>query len=236
VPGDHADREGEELGGGHLGSAPARAIVADNDPLASRTIKDALQMGGIVVIAEARNGREAVELTLHYRPDIVVMDVVMPELDGISAMRRILEVLPDQIVVVLTSGEEDEFGMLALRAGAAGFLNKSVDLDVLPRALDGIRDGEAVVSRRLTRRLVEELRQRQAGHSGLRPVKSPLSTREWEVVDLLAGGMTTDEMAESLVLSTETIRSHVKNILRKLAVNTRGEAVEKAGRMRGGGG
>ena len=204
--------------------------------MARRTIKDALQYADVVVIAEARNGREAVELTLHYRPDLVLMDVVMPELDGIAATRQILESLPDQQILVLTSGEEEELGLVALKAGAAGFLSKSVDLEALPRAIDGIRDGEAIVSRRLTRQLVEELRESPHARRSLRPVKSPLSTREWEVVDLLQEGMSTDEMAESLVLSTETIRSHVKNILRKLGVNTRGEAVEKARRMREGAG
>jgi two-component system, NarL family, response regulator LiaR len=204
--------------------------------MARRTIKDALQYADVVVIAEARNGREAVELCLHYRPDLVLMDVVMPELDGIAATRQILESLPDQQILVLTSGDEEELGLVALKAGAAGFLSKSVDLEALPRAIDGIRDGEAIVSRRLTRQLVDELHEAPHARKSLRPVKSPLSTREWEVVDLLQEGMSTDEMAESLVLSTETIRSHVKNILRKLAVKSRGEAVEKARRMREGGG
>src|SRR5918994_7416945 len=98
-----------------------RAIVADDDPLARRMIKEALQRAGIVVIAEAQNGREAVELTLHYRPDVVLMDVVMPELDGIAATRRIIKEQPDQLIVILTSADDDEMSMLGLRAGAAGF-------------------------------------------------------------------------------------------------------------------
>ena len=209
-----------------------RAIVADNDPLARRTIREALQFADVTVIAEARDGREAVELCLHYRPDIVLMDVVMPELDGIAATQQIIEAIPDQIVLILTSGEEDELGMLALRAGARGFLSKTVDLDVLPRTIDGMRDGEAVVSRRLGRRLLEELRQQPSGSVGMRPVRSRLTSREWEVLDLLTEGLSTDEMADLLVLSTETIRSHVKNILRKLEVNTRAEAVEKGRALR----
>jgi DNA-binding NarL/FixJ family response regulator len=203
--------------------------------MARRTIKDALQYADVVVIAEASNGREAVELCLHYRPDLVLMDVVMPELDGIAATRQILEAVPDQQILVLTSGAEEELGLVALRAGATGFLSKSVDLEALPRAIDGIRDGEAIVSRRLTRQLVEELRDGPSPRKSLRPVKSPLSTREWEVVEMLEEGMSTDDMARSLVLSTETIRSHVKNILRKLGVRTRAEAVDKARRMREGG-
>ncbi len=214
---------------------PMRAIVADDDPFARRMIKDALQRADVVVIAEAHNGYEAVELCIHYRPDVVVMDVVMPEFDGIAATRRILKEIPDQRVVLLTSTDEEEMGLLGLKAGAVGFLSKDLDIDVLPRALRGAVDGEAVISRRLGMRLVEHLRRAPEGTTGMRPVKSPLTAREWEVIDLLYEGQNTDQIAESLVLSTETVRSHVKNILRKLNARSRAEAVETAQRMRSGG-
>ena len=211
-----------------------RAIVADDDPFARSVIKAALQRAGIVVIAEARNGREAVELTLHYRPDVVLMDVVMPGLDGIAATRRILEGAPDQAVVVLSSADDDDLGMMSLRAGAAGFLTKTLDVDALPRALRGVLTGEAAISRRLSMSLVEELRRTSALGHGMRPIDSPLTPRQWEVVDLLAEGKTTDQIAESLVLSSETVRSHVKNILRNLDAGSREEAVAAAQRIRGG--
>src|ERR1041384_6890497 len=101
---------------------PLRAIVADDDPLARATIKDALRRAGIIVVADAHNGREAFELCLHYRPDVVLMDVVMPELDGISATKLIVRELPDQVVEILTSADEDDIGLVGLHAGAAGFL------------------------------------------------------------------------------------------------------------------
>ena len=212
-----------------------RVIVADDDPFARRMIKDALQRADVIVIAEAHNGHEAVELCLHYRPDVVVMDVVMPEIDGINATRRILKEIPDQRIVILTStDDEEEMGILGLRAGAVGFLSKELDIDVLPRALRGALDGEAVISRRLSMRLVEHLRRSPEGSSGMRPVKSPLTAREWEVVDLLYEGMGTEQIAGTLVLSTETVRSHVKNILRKLNAKSRAEAVATAQRMRSG--
>jgi two-component system, NarL family, response regulator LiaR len=212
-----------------------RVIVADDDPFARRMIKDALQRAEVIVIAEAHNGHEAVELCLHYRPDVVVMDVVMPEIDGIAATRRILKEIPEQRIVILTStDEEEELGILGLRAGAVGFLSKELDIDVLPRALRGALDGEAVISRRLSMRLVEHLRRSPEGTSGMRPVKSPLTAREWEVIDLLYEGMSTEKIAGTLVLSTETVRSHVKNILRKLNAKSRAEAVATAQRMRGG--
>lgn len=212
---------------------PMRVIVADDDPFARRMIKDALQRADVIVIAEAHNGYEAVQLCLHYRPDVVVMDVVMPEIDGIVATRRILKEIPDQRIVLLTSTDEEEMGVLGLRAGAVGFLSKDLDIDVLPRALRGAIEGEAVISRRLSMRLIEHLRRAPEAATGMRPVKSPLTAREWEVIDLLYEGLTTDQIAERLVLSSETVRSHVKNILRKLNAKSRAEAVEAAQRMRG---
>jgi NarL family two-component system response regulator LiaR len=196
-------------------------------------IKDALQRAGIVVIAEAQDGREAVELALFYRPDIVLMDIVMPGLDGIAATRRILKDIPDQMIVLLTSAEEDEMGLIGLRAGAVGFLSKNVDVSAVPRALLSGLDGQAVISRRLGMRLIEHFRNAPEGVSGMRPVKSPLTPREWEVVDLLHARNGTEEIAETLVLSIETVRSHIKHILHKLGVSTRAEAVEMAQQMRG---
>ena len=213
--------------------AALRAIVADDDPFARRVIKDSLQKAGIVVIAEARNGRQAVELALYYRPDVVVMDVVMPELDGIVATRRIVKELPDQIVVILTGADDDdEIGLQALRAGATGYLSKDLDIDALPRALEGARTGEAVISRRMTKKLIEHVRHAPDGVAGMRPVRSPLTAREWEVIDLLRDGRSTEAIADDLVLSIETVRSHVKNILRKLDVRSREDAVVAADRMR----
>jgi NarL family two-component system response regulator LiaR len=211
-----------------------RAVIADDDPFARRVIKDALTESGVLVIAEAGNGRQAVELALYYRPDVVIMDAVMPELDGIMATRQLLKMVPDQLVIVLTGvvDEDDELGLLALRAGAAGFLSKDVDIDALPRTLNGVRAGEAAISRRMTKRLIEQLRSAPGGSSGMRPVKSPLTAREWEVIDLLKATRSTDEIAADLVLSTETVRSHVKNILRKLDVRSREEAVAAADRTR----
>jgi two-component system, NarL family, response regulator LiaR len=212
--------------------AAVRAIIADDDPFARKMIKEALQRAGVIVIAEAHNGRQAVDLTRHYRPDVVLMDVVMPELDGIAATRRIVKENPGQIVVILTTADDDEIGLLGLRAGASGFLAKDVDVDILPQALQGALSGEAAISRKLSMRLVEQLRRAPEGPGGLRPVKSPLTPREWEVVDLLAETKTTDQIAEQLVLSSETVRSHVKNILRKLDARSREEAVAIAQRMR----
>ena len=219
------------------GTAPEtlRAVIADDDPFARRVIKDVLQDAGVLVIAEARNGRQAIELTLYYKPDVVVMDVVMPELDGISATRQIRKAIPEQLVIVLTGAgdDDDELGLQALRVGASGFLSKDLEIGALPRTLEGVRAGEAAVSRKMVRTLIDRLRATPTGSTGMRPVKSPLTAREWEVIDMLKAAKSTERIADELVLSTETVRSHVKNIHRKLGVRTREEAVLAADRMRG---
>jgi DNA-binding NarL/FixJ family response regulator len=209
-----------------------RVIIADGDAFARRLIKGALRDVGMTVVAEAGDGREAVELGLHYRPDVVVMEIVMPVLDGILATRKILEVNSDQRVVVLTGASEEEFGLPALRAGAAGFLSKEIEIDALPQALLAVRDGEAAISNAMTRRLIERFREGPNGASGLRPIKGPLTAREWEVIELVKPGHSTDHVADTLVLSPETVRSHIKSIMRKLGVHSRADAVVAADRLR----
>lgn len=209
-----------------------RVLVVDDDPLARRSMKDILREAGFTVIGEAASGREAIELTTHYLPDIVLMDVVMPGMDGIEATQRIIAGVPDQRVVLLTAGNDDDIAIAGLRCGAIGFLRKDTDLEALPRTLSGAIDGEAAISRRLALRLVERLRSTREGTLGLRPVRSTLSSREWEVLDLLCSGAGTEDIADTLVLSTETVRSHVKSVLRKLGVSSRAEAIVMAERLR----
>jgi len=212
-------------------AAPLRVIVADDDAFARRVLRDTLQGAGVTVIAEAANGREAIELARYYKPDVVVMDLVMPGMDGLEATRAITAGTSVK-VLVLTSSDDDEVGLMSLRSGAIGFVSKSVELEALPRAVASAHRGEAVVSRRLTMRLVDAVRSAGENGSGVRPVRSPLTSREWEVLDLMCDGNTTDEIAEALVLSPETVRSHVKNILRKLGVRSRADAILEARRMR----
>jgi two-component system, NarL family, response regulator LiaR len=210
-----------------------RVIVADGDPLVRRVVRDALQDAGVVVIAESGSQREIVELALYYRPDVVLTELALSEGDGLEATRRISATDPDVKVVVLTATDDDDVALAALRAGACGFLIKSADLGALPRALHGAMAGEAVVSRRLTTRLVQSMRTAQPDGIGTRPVRSVLTPREWEVLDLLCLGESTYGIAETLVLSTDTVRSHIKNLRGKLGVSTRQAAVEEARRLRG---
>jgi DNA-binding NarL/FixJ family response regulator len=211
---------------------PLRVIVADDDPLARRVVRGALQDAGITVVAEAGTGSQAVELTLFYQPHAVLMDVVMPEMDGITAMRKILKVRPGQVVILLTSADDD-VGIVGLQAGAFGFLNKDLNIDALPRAVLGAVHGEAAISRSMSTRLLEQLRRRpDTTAQGMRPVRSQLTSREWEVLDLVCERKTTDEMATELFLSPETVRSHLKSIYRKLGVNSRNDAIARAAELR----
>jgi NarL family two-component system response regulator LiaR len=213
---------------------PLSAIIADDDAFVRRLVKDVLQDAGMVVIAEASTGREAVELTLHYRPDVVLMDIVMPELDGITATRRIVATHPGQRVILLTGSEDEDMALIGLRAGAVGFLTKDVPVEALPRAVLAVSQGEVAISRALTASLIENLRRRPERPSDMRPVRSPLTNREWEVLGLLAEQRSNADIAEALVVSAATVRSHMKNILRKLGARSRQEAVAVAERMRQG--
>jgi two-component system, NarL family, response regulator LiaR len=211
-----------------------RVILADDDPLARRVVRAAIELSGIVVIAEASSGREAVELARHYKPDVVLMDAVMPELDGMEATRKLASAAPETKVIMLTRSEDEELGLLALEAGAVGYLTKDVSDEAICRAIRGVHAGEAAISRRLSRRLVERMQELPQSGIGVRPVRSRLTPREWEVLDLLCVGKTTAQVAEQLVLSTDTVRSHIRSVLRKLDVHSQEEAIELAAGLRYG--
>jgi DNA-binding NarL/FixJ family response regulator len=208
-------------------------VIADSDPLARRVIRDALQdRAGFVIPGEASTGPEAVELSLHYRPELTLMEVSLPGMDGVSATRRILADAPDVRILIFSLHDGEETQLEALHAGASGFLSKNVPVDVVSRVVQRVVNGEAAISRTITMRLIERLRLLPEGGTGMRPVRSPLTPREWEVLDLLCEGRDTKRIAEALVLSEETIYTHTKNLLRKLNVHSRQEAVEVAQQLR----
>jgi DNA-binding NarL/FixJ family response regulator len=212
-----------------------RVVVAEDDPFARRTVREALQRAGMTVVGEAENGRQAIELAFKHRPDAVLMDIVMPDVDGLAATRQIVSEMPDQIVILVSCDDDETIGLAGLRAGAVGYLTKDVDVEALPRTVAGAVHGEAAISRRLVMRLVERLRGVSGRTSAPRHERARLTPREWDVLDLLAEGQSTDRVAESLHLATETVRSHTKNILRKLDARSRSEAIAVAQRLRDAG-
>jgi NarL family two-component system response regulator LiaR len=212
---------------------PLRVVLVDHDPLVRRVVRDALTCDGIAVVAEGCDGLQAVGLAADHRPDIVLMDVVLPELDGPTAIRRIVSASPFVRVIVFTAANEADVGIGALKAGASGYVCKDVDLHSLPRILRAVADGEAAVSRSFVPVLIDRLRAAPDGNVGMRPVRSALTPREWEVLDLLSCGLTAEEVTDTLVLSPETVRSHLQRAMRKLGVHSRVEAIEAARALRG---
>jgi two-component system nitrate/nitrite response regulator NarL len=186
----------------------------------------------MIVIAEADNGRDAIDLAAHFRPDVMVMDIVMANIDGLTATRQIVQRAPEVRILLLTASEDLELGLVGLRAGAAGHHIKGVSLDDLVGAVRRLAAGQPAVGPELTWRLIETVRQLPPGGLGVRPVRSKLTPREWEVLDLLCAGMTVDQISDELVLTRDTVRTHVKRLLRKLGAHSQAEAVSIANGIR----
>jgi two-component system, NarL family, response regulator LiaR len=210
-----------------------RVIVAHADPTTRRAVRDVLgDAHDFVIAADAEDGVAAVEPALFYRPEIVLLDVTMPRRDGITAARQIVAAAPSVNVVMFSDRDDSACAMAALRAGACGFLSGLVDLSTLADSLRVVIAGGAALSAGLAMDLIELVRQAPDGRVGLRPVRSVLTTREWEVLDMICAGMSTREISHSLFLAEGTVYGHVKHMLRKLGVKSRAEAASAAGILR----
>ena len=204
-----------------------RVLLVDDQALIRTGIRALLDAeDDIVVVGEAVNGREAVALALEHRPDIVLMDVQMPEMDGVEATRQIVtdERLAGVHVVMLTNYEMDEYVFNALRAGAAGFLVKDTEPDDLLQALRVTVRGDALLSPGVTRRLIDEYVARPADVLPHADVEV-LTNREREVVALVAHGLSNDEIAERMVVSPTTAKTHVSRAMTKLGARDRAQLV-----------
>jgi len=203
-----------------------RVVVADDQALVRAGFRMILTADGIEVVAEATNGSEAVDAVRRHRPDVVLMDIRMPEMDGLAATRQILSgtgAAPR--VIMLTTFDLDHYVYAALTAGASGFLLKDVTPEHLVNAVRLVRDGDAMLAPAITRRLVERFAQRDADVPVVHRDLSVLTPRELEVLGLLAHGLSNSELAARLHLSEATVKTHVARILAKLGLRDRVQAV-----------
>jgi DNA-binding NarL/FixJ family response regulator len=210
---------------------PLGVVIVDGDPIARRTLRDALQAGGLSVLGEARDGLEAVELTLDLMPDVVISELRLPGIDGVEAMRRIHAQAPTIPVVFLSVLQSPAEQLAALRAGARGFLSKSTPLEAITLALHGTVRGEAAVSTETATQLVHALRAVPQAGRGLRPVRSTLTPREWEVLDGMCAGDPLSLIADRIGCTEATVVSHLKHVMRKLDIHRRDELPEAAHRL-----
>jgi DNA-binding NarL/FixJ family response regulator len=208
-----------------------RVLVADDQALVRAGFVALLDaQDGIAVVAEADTGTAALSAARELRPDVVLMDIRMPEMDGLAATRAIAAdpALAEVRVVVLTTFELDEYVFEAMRAGASGFLVKHTEPAELVRAVRVVADGEALLSPSVTRRLVSEFAARTKHPSGPATALEELTSREREVMALVAEGLTNAEIGERLFMSPATARTHVSRILTKLGARDRTQLVVMA--------
>ena len=202
-----------------------RILIADDHALFRDGLRSLLQSRGHEVIGEARNGRQAIELALELHPDLVLMDISMPELDGVSATRELTAQLPDVKVVALTASEQNETLFDAIKAGAQGYLLKNLEADEFFALLDRASLGEPALTPNLARKLLQEFA-KPAAAAPTTPDADALTDREREVLELMVEGVTSNrKLANRLGLSENTVKFHVRNILDKLRLHTRAEAV-----------
>jgi len=205
---------------------PIRVLVVDDQALVRAGFRMILAADGIDVVGEATNGAEAVDAVRRSRPDVVLMDIRMPELDGLEATRRILaEARTPPRVIMLTTFDLDHYVYAALTAGASGFLLKDVTPEHLVAAVRLVRTGDALLAPAITRRLVERFAHRDGGPPVPHGDLAALTPRELEVLCLLAQGLSNAELAGRLHLSEATVKTHVARILAKLGLRDRVQAV-----------
>jgi DNA-binding NarL/FixJ family response regulator len=204
---------------------PVRVLLVDDDDLMRAGLRSVLSSDdGIEVVGEAGDGRAALDEIRKLRPDLVLMDIRMPDLDGISATREVLAAEPAIRVVVLTTFEEDDYIFEALSAGASGFLLKRTKPEELIAAIHTVADGDSLLSPSVTRRVIDRMAgQPAAALSGAR--LEALTPREREVLELVGRGLSNQEIAEAFFIEESTVKTHVKRILMKLGLRDRVQAV-----------
>jgi DNA-binding NarL/FixJ family response regulator len=205
-----------------------RTLVVDDHPLTRAALVGLLELHDFPVVAEAGDGAEAIDRARELQPDIVLLDLSMPGMDGLEALPRVRAAAPECEVVVLTASGTEENLLAAIRAGAAGYLLKTEPPERIAEFLAGVAHGEAALSGEVARRLLDRVRDGGRLDSGVpEAIAEKLSAREVEVLLLLDEHLGTDDIAKRLYISEHTVRSHVKSLLRKLGASSRREALER---------
>ncbi|MGD2115750.1 MAG: response regulator transcription factor [Acidobacteriota bacterium] len=209
-----------------------RIVIADDHALFRDSLRSLLAARDLEVVGEARNGKEAVELTWQLKPDVVLMDLMMPEMDGLEATKRLAAELPDVKVIVLTASDDEANLFEAIKAGAKGYLLKDLEADRFFSLLEGVAQGEPALTPSLARKLLDEFaRPKPAAREEYDP--DALTEREQEVLELMVDGITSNRrLASELGVSENTVKFHVRNILDKLHLHNRAQVVAYALRHR----
>jgi DNA-binding NarL/FixJ family response regulator len=203
-----------------------RILIVDDHPLTRDALAALLEQQGFDVVGEASDGAEAVTAVRGLQPDLVLLDLTMPGMDGLTALPRIREEAPTCEVVVLTASDAEENLLGAIRAGASGYLLKTESPEQIAAFLRGVARGDAALSGGVARRLLDRVREGGRLDGIPDSITQVLSAREVEVLLLLDEHLGTDEIAQRLFISEHTVRSHVKSLLKKLGVSSRREALE----------
>jgi RNA polymerase sigma factor (sigma-70 family) len=209
-----------------MSAAPVRVVIADDDDLMRAGLKAVLSSDETVdVVGEASDGRAALDEVRARRPDVVLMDVRMPNLDGVAATRELVTMSPEAKVVILTTFEQDDYIFGALNAGASGFLLKRTSPEELITAIHTVAAGDSLLSPSVTRRVIDRMAQQPAAEVSLDQRLDQLTPREREVLEQVARGLSNGEIAAELVIEESTVKTHVKRILMKLRLRDRVQAV-----------
>lgn len=212
------------------GEEQVRVVIADQDGLARSMMRTALgKAHGVAIVATTGDAREALRLVRHHRPTVLILDTALRPDGGVELIRTVRVASPETRVLTM-SVNDPEMALATLRAGAVGHLSKDIDPHMLARLVMRAVAGEGIVPRWLTTPLLELVR--ELPDRGWRPLHSRLTNREWEIIEFLGDGASTQDIAERLVLSPTTVYSHVKSLLRKLSVHSRQDAVTAADHLR----